>query len=124
MVFVSLWPQLLLKNLGIHDDGPMKLYCDNKATISVAHNLVQHDKIKHIEIEGVLCYVVLFPMDIFFFLFCTLNSFSINYEAHILQIGWRNHIVSVSYTDTLWIFTDMYWILMKIIKYFLINFFY
>ena len=29
----------------------MKLYCDNKATISIAHNPVQHDKTKHIEIE-------------------------------------------------------------------------
>ncbi|EXB78682.1 hypothetical protein L484_004047 [Morus notabilis] len=30
---------------------PMKLYCDNKATISIAHNPVQHDRTKHVEID-------------------------------------------------------------------------
>ena len=30
---------------------PMKLYCDNKATISIAQNLVQHDHTKHVEID-------------------------------------------------------------------------
>lgn len=29
----------------------MKLYCDNKAAISIAHNLVQHYRIKHIEVD-------------------------------------------------------------------------
>ena len=46
-------------------DEPARLYCDNKVTISIAHNPVQHDKTKHIEIdqhfikekidEGVIC---------------------------------------------------------------------
>ena len=30
---------------------PMKLYCDNKGAISIAHNPVQHDRNKHIEID-------------------------------------------------------------------------
>lgn len=30
---------------------PMRLYCDNKAAISIAHNLVQHDRTKHVEID-------------------------------------------------------------------------
>ena len=30
---------------------PMKLYCDNKAAVSSAQNLVQHDRTKHVEID-------------------------------------------------------------------------
>jgi ATP sulfurylase len=43
----------------------MRLYCDNKAAISIAHNPVQHDRTKHVEIdrhffkeklrEGIIC---------------------------------------------------------------------
>lgn len=29
----------------------MKLYCDNKSTINIAHNPIQHNKTKHIEID-------------------------------------------------------------------------
>ena len=29
----------------------MKLYCDNKSTINIAHNAIQHKKTKHIEID-------------------------------------------------------------------------
>ena len=29
----------------------MKLYCDNKSAINIAHNPVQHDQTKHIEID-------------------------------------------------------------------------
>ncbi|PON98836.1 hypothetical protein TorRG33x02_054510 [Trema orientale] len=30
---------------------PMKVYCDNKAAISIAHNLVLHDRTKHVEVD-------------------------------------------------------------------------
>ena len=43
----------------------MKLYCDNKSAINIAHNPIQHNRTKHIEIdrhfikekleEGVVC---------------------------------------------------------------------
>lgn len=29
----------------------MRLYCYNKSAINIAHNSVQHDKTKHIEID-------------------------------------------------------------------------
>ena len=29
----------------------MKLYCDNKSAVSIAHNLVHHDKTKHVEVD-------------------------------------------------------------------------
>ncbi|KAJ8773456.1 hypothetical protein K2173_004286 [Erythroxylum novogranatense] len=30
---------------------PMKLFCDNKSAISIAHNPIQHDRTKHIEVD-------------------------------------------------------------------------
>ncbi|RVW78772.1 Retrovirus-related Pol polyprotein from transposon RE1 [Vitis vinifera] len=60
-----LWLKIILDNLRINWDGPMKLYCDNKSAINIAHNPIQHDRTKHIEIdrhfikekleEGVVC---------------------------------------------------------------------
>ena len=29
----------------------MRLYCDNKSVICIAHNLVQHDRTKHVEVD-------------------------------------------------------------------------
>ena len=29
----------------------MRSYCDNKSVINIAHNLVQHDRIKHVEVD-------------------------------------------------------------------------
>jgi len=29
----------------------MKLYCDNKSSIKIANNLVQHDRTKHVKID-------------------------------------------------------------------------
>ncbi|RVW64248.1 Retrovirus-related Pol polyprotein from transposon RE1 [Vitis vinifera] len=46
-----LWLKIVLEDLKIKWDGPMRLYCDNKSAISIAHNPVQHDRTKHIEID-------------------------------------------------------------------------
>ena len=46
-----LWLQVLLADLGLLNGGLMRLYCDNKAAISIAHSPVQHDRTKHIEID-------------------------------------------------------------------------
>ena len=40
-----LWIQIILSDLGLNPKDSMKLYCDNKATIDIAYNLVQHDRI-------------------------------------------------------------------------------
>ena len=46
-----LWVKIILEDLKIKWDGLMRLYCDNKSSISIAHNPVQHDQTKHIEVD-------------------------------------------------------------------------
>ena len=46
-----LWLKIILDDLRIKWDGPMKLYCDNKSAINIAHNPIQHERTKHIEID-------------------------------------------------------------------------
>ena len=46
-----LWLQILLTELRLFKNGPLMLYCDNKAAIDIANNPVHHDKTKHIEID-------------------------------------------------------------------------
>ena len=46
-----LWLKIILDDLKIRWEKPMKLYCDNKSAISIAHNPVQHDRIKHVEVD-------------------------------------------------------------------------
>ena len=41
----------LLKELRIKIEGPMKLYCNNKAAINIANNPMQHNRTKHVEID-------------------------------------------------------------------------
>ena len=60
-----LWLKIILDDLRIKWNDPMKLYCDNKSAINIAHYLLQHDRTKHIEVdrhfikenleEGVVC---------------------------------------------------------------------
>ncbi|RVW88812.1 Retrovirus-related Pol polyprotein from transposon RE1 [Vitis vinifera] len=46
-----MWIRRLLEELKMTGSSPMKLYCDNKAAILVAHNLVLHDCTKHVEVD-------------------------------------------------------------------------
>ncbi|RVW64704.1 Retrovirus-related Pol polyprotein from transposon RE1 [Vitis vinifera] len=46
-----MWIRRLLEELKMTGPSPMKLYCDNKATILVAHNPVLHDRTKHVEVD-------------------------------------------------------------------------
>nr|KYP55256.1 hypothetical protein KK1_001462 [Cajanus cajan] len=46
-----LWLEIILEDLKIRWDEPMRLYCDNKSAIIIAHNPVQYDRTKHIEVD-------------------------------------------------------------------------
>jgi transposase InsO family protein len=46
-----LWLKIILDDLKVKWESPMKLFCDNKAAIAIAHDPVQHDRTKHIEID-------------------------------------------------------------------------
>ena len=46
-----LWMKILLRELGYDSKDPIKLFCDNKAAINMAHNPVLHDWTKHNEID-------------------------------------------------------------------------
>jgi hypothetical protein len=46
-----LWLRILMRELGFNLEKPVNLYCDNKAAISIAHNPVQHDRTKHVEVD-------------------------------------------------------------------------
>lgn len=37
-----LWMKIVLDDLKIKYENPMKLSCDNKSAINIVHNLVQH----------------------------------------------------------------------------------
>ena len=48
----ALWIRRLLEELKISSTLPMKLYCDNKAVILIAHNPTLHDWTKHVEVDN------------------------------------------------------------------------
>ncbi|RVW67130.1 Retrovirus-related Pol polyprotein from transposon RE1 [Vitis vinifera] len=49
--YTTLTMQIILDDLRIKWDGPMKLYCDNKSTINIAHNPILHDRTKQNKID-------------------------------------------------------------------------
>ena len=46
-----LWIKIILTKLKLAPSGSMRLYCDNKVVINIAHNPIQHDRTKHVEID-------------------------------------------------------------------------
>ena len=50
-VYELLWMKIILEDLKIAWKRPMKLYCDNKSTIDIAHNVVQHNCTKHVKVN-------------------------------------------------------------------------
>lgn len=47
----ALWLKHFLEDLGYSPRQPIQLYCDNKAACDIAHNPVQHDRTKHVEVD-------------------------------------------------------------------------
>lgn len=47
-----LWLRYLLRGLGFQQKKVMDVYCDNKAAIDIAHNSVQHDRTKYVEVDS------------------------------------------------------------------------
>ncbi|KAA0035768.1 reverse transcriptase [Cucumis melo var. makuwa] len=47
----EIWLQKVLSDLHQECETPLKLFCDNKAAISIVNNPVQHDRTKHVEID-------------------------------------------------------------------------
>ena len=45
-----MWIKILLKELNMEPKDSVKIYCDDKAIISIAQNLVQHDWTEHVEV--------------------------------------------------------------------------
>ncbi|KAL0546824.1 hypothetical protein IC582_016742 [Cucumis melo] len=43
------WLRWLLADMGVPQQGPTLLYCDNRSAIQIAHNDVFHERTKHIE---------------------------------------------------------------------------
>ena len=46
-----LWLKRLLEEIECSSQDIMNLFCDNKAAIAIAHNPVQHDRTKHVEVD-------------------------------------------------------------------------
>jgi len=46
-----LWIKNVLSDLGFKQNETMSMYCDNTSAITIAHNPVQHDRTKHVEID-------------------------------------------------------------------------
>nr|CAN70109.1 hypothetical protein VITISV_001696 [Vitis vinifera] len=47
----TLWLRLLLQDLGHLSRQPIRLFCDNKVACDIAHNPVQQDHTKHVEVN-------------------------------------------------------------------------
>ena len=46
-----IWLKSLLIEIGFAPSSEIGLFCDNKAAIDIAHNPVQHDRTKHMEVD-------------------------------------------------------------------------
>jgi len=45
------WLGSLLREIGISQLNPVTLHCDNQSALHIAHNVIFHDRTKHIDID-------------------------------------------------------------------------
>lgn len=50
-IYKLLWLKTILCNLGVRWKATIKLYHNKKSIINIAHNPIQHDCIKHVEVD-------------------------------------------------------------------------
>ena len=50
-IYEGIWLNMMLEELRVPLKHPIVLYCDNQAAISIAKNLIHHDRTKHVEID-------------------------------------------------------------------------
>ena len=46
-----LWLRELVEEIGYSSRPTMRLFCENRASIQIAQNSVQHDRTKHVKID-------------------------------------------------------------------------
>lgn len=92
----ALWLKLLLEELKVRVLKPLKIFCDNKATINISHNLLHRDRTKHIEVdrhfikekieEGTIC-VVYVPTSEQTANILTKGLFKLTFEELVNKLG-------------------------------------
>ena len=50
-MFKLIWIKNVVQDLRIDYEKSMSLHCDNKTAIEIAHNPIQHDHTKHVEVD-------------------------------------------------------------------------
>lgn len=50
-IYELLWLKIILEDLKVKWEGPIRLYCNNESAISIAHNPEQHDRTKDVEVD-------------------------------------------------------------------------
>ena len=51
-LYEALWLRLLLQDLGYLFSQPIQWFCDSKGSCDIAHNLIQHDHTKRVEVDS------------------------------------------------------------------------
>ena len=91
-----LWLRKIMMELRLPFETPVKLYCDNKATINIANNPMQHDRTKHVEIgrhfikekrEGGDIYMSFIPTSQQVADILTKGLFKPNFDALVNKLG-------------------------------------